>query len=178
MNLKKRTIALCRNIPNKIKRLGEWFKMAAGHLRLVILGYVMAVVLGSGIFYFIELRGRGFSFLQALYWGQVTGTTTGYGDISPVSDWGMVLSIIYLGGVSMFLLAVLVANLITKLLPDPHLFEDKEQKEVIERLRRAEERQIWISEALTQIAVRLNVPLPDEPTYPTSETSQNANATT
>lgn len=151
-------------------KLGKWLVKHAGDLRKVIAAYIVAVSLGSTIFYFIELRERGYTIWQALYWGQVTGTTTGYGDIHPVSGWGMLLSVVYLFVVSMFLLAVLIANLVSKLMPNPHLFEDGEQEEMKARLRKVEANQeeikatqIWTSEVLRHIATAVSADIPAQP---------------
>ncbi len=59
----------------------------------------------SVIFYFLEhdVNPRISSFIDALWWGFATATTTGYGDITPVTLLGKLLSILLmLTGLALF----------------------------------------------------------------------------
>ncbi|MGZ3787865.1 MAG: potassium channel family protein [Bacteriovorax sp.] len=59
----------------------------------------------SVIFYFIEsaVNPKVHSFIDALWWGFATATTTGYGDITPVTTQGKILSILLmLAGLALF----------------------------------------------------------------------------
>ncbi|MEA9357848.1 potassium channel family protein [Bacteriovorax sp. PP10] len=71
---------------------------------LTILGNVMIGTF-SLAFYFFELNHnvKIHSYLDALWWGMATATTTGYGDITPVTIQGKVLGIILmLTGMALF----------------------------------------------------------------------------
>lgn len=71
---------------------------------LTLLGNLFIVGF-SGIFYFLEFETNPkiHSFLDALWWGFATATTTGYGDITPVTSQGKVLGILLmLSGTALF----------------------------------------------------------------------------
>jgi voltage-gated potassium channel Kch len=67
-----------------------------------------AVTLLAGMFIFRALEG--WSYLDALYFSLITLTTVGYGDFSPVTPLGKIMTMIYillgLGIISSFVLAV------------------------------------------------------------------------
>ena len=71
---------------------------------LTILGNLL-ITLFSLIFYWIE-QGHNLKlnhFMDALWWGFATATTTGYGDITPVTILGKILGIILmLTGMALF----------------------------------------------------------------------------
>ncbi len=74
--------------------------------------FILLTFLGNGliglfslIFYFIEARENPklLSFIDALWWGFSTATTTGYGDITPVTFQGKLLGILLmLTGTALF----------------------------------------------------------------------------
>jgi voltage-gated potassium channel Kch len=63
-------------------------------LFLSLLGNLL-IVLFSYIFYVLEIgiNPRLHSFIDALWWGFATATTTGYGDITPITVPGKILGI-------------------------------------------------------------------------------------
>ena len=86
-----------------------------------------AVTLLSGMFTFRALEG--WSYLDALYFSLITLTTVGYGDFSPMTPLGKIMTMIYivlgLGIISSFILEV------AKVLPTTtprHQEKDKEIK--------------------------------------------------
>lgn len=62
---------------------------------LTIMGNVLIGIF-SLIFYFFEHEHNSkiHSYLDALWWGMATATTTGYGDITPVTIQGKILGIV------------------------------------------------------------------------------------
>jgi voltage-gated potassium channel len=71
---------------------------------LTILGNSLIGIF-STVFYFLEAASNPkiHSFIDALWWGFATATTTGYGDITPVTILGKVLSImLMLTGLAFF----------------------------------------------------------------------------
>lgn len=62
---------------------------------LTIIGNIM-IGFFSLVFYFLESNHnvKINSYLDALWWGMATATTTGYGDITPVTTLGKVLGIL------------------------------------------------------------------------------------
>lgn len=76
-----------------------------------------AVTLLAGMFIFRALEG--WSYLDALYFSLITLTTVGYGDFSPVTPLGKIMTMIYillgLGIISSFILAI--AQVLTRSRP-------------------------------------------------------------
>jgi voltage-gated potassium channel len=73
-------------------------------LLLSILGNSL-IVLFSYLFYILEIgiNPRLHSFVDALWWGFATATTTGYGDITPITVPGKILGMIaMLSGTALF----------------------------------------------------------------------------
>lgn len=71
---------------------------------LTILGNGL-IILTSLLFYHIEYDAnpKVERYMDALWWSFATATTTGYGDITPVTDFGKILSIILmLVGLALF----------------------------------------------------------------------------
>ncbi|MBH46626.1 MAG: hypothetical protein CME71_00490 [Halobacteriovorax sp.] len=65
----------------------------------------LAICVISIIFYYVEVdtNPKIISYMDALWWGFATATTTGYGDITPVTILGKVISIfLMLTGLALF----------------------------------------------------------------------------
>lgn len=64
-------------------------------IMLTILGNGM-IGLSGGLFYYLEkgANQKLHHFIDAIWWAFSTATTTGYGDITPVTMWGKVLGIL------------------------------------------------------------------------------------
>lgn len=75
---------------------------------LFLFTVLILVTIFSSLLYLIEPVEAGFSSIpKAIYWGVVTLTTVGYGDITPVTPWGQFLSMmIMLVGYSIIALPV------------------------------------------------------------------------
>ncbi len=74
------------------------------------LGYcAFAIVMGTLVGRIEDGHGKDWTWMDGIWWGFVTSTTTGYGDFYPVTTLGRVLAIVtMIGGI--FLLATVVAN--------------------------------------------------------------------
>lgn len=71
---------------------------------LTIIGN-LSIIIFSFIFYLLEseINTKIHSFMDALWWGFATATTTGYGDITPVTHHGKILGILLmLTGMALF----------------------------------------------------------------------------
>ncbi|SHK27571.1 voltage-gated potassium channel [Marinobacter antarcticus] len=75
---------------------------------LFLFAVLMVVTIFSSLLYLIEPAEAGFTSIpKSIYWGIVTLTTVGYGDISPVTPWGQFISVmIMLAGYSIIALPV------------------------------------------------------------------------
>lgn len=100
------------------------------------LGIAFATVfLGCSLAYgLIEDKGP----VESMWWALVTGSTVGYGDFYPETTAGRGVGAVLI--VSMLVLvACATANLTARLIPDPHVFTDEEQRELFDKERRQEE---------------------------------------
>ncbi len=90
------------------KLLVDAMKRSRGQIMLFLFSVMMLVTIFSSIIYLIEPAEAGFTSIpKAIYWGIVTLTTVGYGDITPVTPLGQFISImIMLTGYSIIALPV------------------------------------------------------------------------
>ncbi|WP_347330177.1 ion transporter [Marinimicrobium locisalis] len=81
-------------------------KRSRGQILLFLFTILMLVTIFSSLLYLIEPYEAGFTSIpKSIYWGIVTLTTVGYGDISPVTPLGQFISImIMLSGYSIIAL--------------------------------------------------------------------------
>lgn len=81
-------------------------KRSRGQILLFLFSILMLVTIFSSLLYLIEPREAGFTSIpKSIYWGIVTLTTVGYGDITPVTPLGQFISImIMLSGYSIIAL--------------------------------------------------------------------------
>ncbi|MAL97777.1 ion transporter [Hydrocarboniclastica marina] len=82
--------------------LVDALKRSRGQIFLFLFTVLMVVTIFSSVLYLIEPAEAGFTSIpKAMYWGIVTLTTVGYGDITPITPWGQFISVmIMLGGYS------------------------------------------------------------------------------
>ena len=93
---------------------------------LVMIAYVLLILLSSILFAVFEKRDFG----DSIWWGFVTATTIGYGDIYPVTPFGRIITIL-LSHLSVFLIApAIVSHLLSKFVENRNEFTDQEQKEI------------------------------------------------
>lgn len=90
------------------KLLVDALKRSRGQIILFLFAVMMLVTIFSSMLYLIEPAEAGFTSIpKAIYWGIVTLTTVGYGDITPVTALGQFISImIMLTGYSIIALPV------------------------------------------------------------------------
>jgi voltage-gated potassium channel len=76
------------------RMLMDALKRSRGQIFLFLFTVLMLVTIFSSILYLIEPAEAGFTSIpKAIYWGVVTLTTVGYGDITPVTPLGQFISI-------------------------------------------------------------------------------------
>lgn len=113
--------------------MAELLRRVATQPRALV-GALAAVVLSSATAYAL-LEGKGP--VESLWWVIVTGSTVGYGDFYPETTAGRGVGAFLI--VSMFVLALCCgAQLTARLIPDPHVFTDEEQRRVFAALERIE----------------------------------------
>lgn len=96
----------------------------------VLAYYLGVMVISAFLFHWWEK----IDFTDALYWSGITMTTVGYGDISPHSVWGKVLSV-FLANFSIFFLApLIVVRMIEHLVDNHDRFSHEEQEDIKRKL--------------------------------------------
>ena len=76
-----------------LKIIQNVFKETREELLLSFSFIVFALVIASSVMYFLEHNAQPAKFSSipaALWWGVITMTTTGYGDIYPITTWGRI----------------------------------------------------------------------------------------
>jgi voltage-gated potassium channel len=96
-------------------------------VRNLILSITANIVICSLLFKLFEKKASGP--IAEMYWAVTTGTTTGYGDISPETLVGRLIAM-WLMISSVALVAVATGQIAAALVQDPHLFSDEEQEEI------------------------------------------------
>ncbi|WP_370624994.1 TrkA family potassium uptake protein [Corynebacterium sp. TAE3-ERU12] len=93
------------------ERKGPW--------RLIVrrLGYAMILLLGAALVVYVDKYGYSepLSFLDCLYYSAVSLSTTGYGDITPVSDHARIMNILVITPLRVVFLALLVGTTLSVL---------------------------------------------------------------
>lgn len=89
----------------------------------------IAIVVNLGLTLTLFVLFEGTEWFESLYWAVTTGTTTGYGDISPATLPGR-LTAMWLMLSSVAFVALSTAMLAAMLVQDPHLFSHVEQEEL------------------------------------------------
>lgn len=94
---------------------------------LTIAGNGMILISGF-LFWAIEndVNPKVVRYMDAIWWGFATATTTGYGDITPVTDAGKILSIfLMLMGLALF--SIYTALFADTIISNKHLFNNRKK---------------------------------------------------
>jgi voltage-gated potassium channel len=107
---------------------------ATDTLKELALAYLALLLLFTLLFMVLE----GQPFVASLYWAGTTATSTGYGDVTPKTAAGQILSLVLMH-VSIFGVApMIVVRLIDRLNEDRDAFTHDEQVRILETLARIE----------------------------------------
>jgi len=90
---------------------------------------VIDVFVCGWIFSILEHHGP----IEGPWWAIVTGSTTGYGDLYPQTTAGRGVAA-FLMCTMLIMLALFTARMAARLIPDPNLFSDDEQRRLFDTL--------------------------------------------
>lgn len=123
-------------------KASSWYRdplLAIANSRPAIVSTLVGTVLVSaGVFTVLEQHNPHLvghpkaGFWVACYWAITTMTTTGYGDVSPTTLPGEFLASCLMLWSCFFLLPVVVAHVITRLLHNPDAWTDAEQEQLLD----------------------------------------------
>jgi voltage-gated potassium channel len=107
------------------------FVRLANSVRLLFLSWAAMLLVSAVLYDWFE----GQSFIDGVYWSIVTATTLGYGDFSPHTGAGKVLTGVLISITVFFLIPTITANLASKLIVNRDAFTHEEQEEIKEGVR-------------------------------------------
>jgi hypothetical protein len=102
------------------------FTKLSNNLSLLFFTYGLSLVLSTVVYSIVEHE----TLFNSLWWACITSLTIGYGDISPHTVLGKVLTIL-LGHFWIFvIIPCIIANMITKVIVDRDIFTHEEQEQI------------------------------------------------
>ena len=114
--------------------VSDQFTKVANSPRRLFITFVVLMLVASVGYSVVEST----AFLDAIYWAIITATTLGYGDFSPHSGAGKVLTIGLICSTVFIFIPTITANLASKLIVDRDAFTHEEQEEIKTALIRVE----------------------------------------
>ena len=124
--------------------------------RTLILSYLLLIAVCSALYSYFE---SGVSFGDAVWWGVVTASTVGYGDISPETWQGRVLAALLISIMVLLVIPLITAHFASRLIVDNDAFHHDEQEELKANLRR-------VRTLLEELAAREGIIVADSATPP------------
>jgi len=122
-------------LPGRFELEAVVFVRVANSPRLLFVVFIATIATSALVYDLVEDRA---SYLDSLYWAIVTATTLGYGDFSPETGTGKVLTSLLICFTVFLLIPTITANLASKLIVNRDAFTHDEQEEIKAALRRIE----------------------------------------
>lgn len=123
-------------------RITKGMMRVANSPKLLVACIITNVIVCGEIFAALEHHGP----ITSVWWGVVSGSTTGYGDYAPKTTLGRLVGM-WLISTSILLVAVGTAQLSSKLIVDRNVFTNEEQEELKHNIQ-------VIAELLSNVASR------------------------
>jgi voltage-gated potassium channel len=102
------------------------FTKVANSPRRLVVAFVITLTVSSIIYSIAESA----NLLNSLYWSIVTATTLGYGDFSPSTTPGKVLTSVLICLMVFLFIPTITANLASKLIVNRDVFTHEEQEQI------------------------------------------------
>jgi len=84
-----------------LKNIGSLYRdFSKDNLSRIIIAVLLVIIVGGGLVFLFEsgINGEFSRFIDSLWWGAVTITTVGYGDMAPVSNTGRMIAVMMMFG--------------------------------------------------------------------------------
>lgn len=117
----------------------------ANRIQVILILYFMSLLTAAFLFAHFENR----EFMDGLWWACVTSLTIGYGDLSPATIEGRIMTILFAHFWIFCIVPMIIASIITHILVDKSAFTHDEQE--------------WQEKSLQKIADKLGISLDAPP---------------
>lgn len=108
------------------------FYIISNNIKYVIYTYLVSLLLGALLFSYIENQ----SLINSFYWCCITSLTIGYGDVTPQTSIGKVLSIVFGHFWIFFIIPSVISHILSNLIKNKNEFTHEEQEEIKDCLKR------------------------------------------
>lgn len=115
-----------------MKSIIQTVQKGTDSLKEIVVIYLSTVLVGAVLFSILEKVGL----FNSIYWSFITTLSIGYGDFSPHTTGGKILTIILANFVLLFIIPMFIGHSLHKLIPDRNEFTDEEQEEIKTTLRK------------------------------------------
>ncbi len=124
--------------------------------RTLILSYLLLILVCAALYRHFE---HNVSIGDALWWGVVTASTVGYGDISPKTTEARLMAALLISIMVLIVVPLITAHFASKLIVDTDAFRHEEQEELKNNLR-------VVRRLLEELAEREGISAPDSAVPP------------
>lgn len=104
-------------------------------LKEILIYYLIVLVISCIAFSYFESK----NLFDALWWYSATASTTGYGDIYPVTFAGKAITIVVMHIIPLFIVPLITAHIASRLIVDNDTFTHQEQEDLKRQVRELHE---------------------------------------